>query len=170
MSKSKLIIAKEAIEKEFTLQHPILRLSHTHEDFTAAYRTFRKHVWEITEQQMKESYKNGVADGGCSSDASLLDVTHYMCARLTAMAEIMSARHDWSYGGQVIAELSETLQRMPFTDEEGALVHRTLEPVVRAYGMSYETRPPCLLHEWMKPLVDALKKVPGKLADVPSAS
>jgi hypothetical protein len=85
-----------------------------------------------------------------------------MCARLTVMAELIATQHDWRYGGRVLAELSETLQRMPFTNEEGALVHRTLEPVVKAYGQTLASNPPCLEHDWMKPLLDALEKVPSK--------
>lgn len=96
-------------------------------------------------------------------DRNLLDVTHILCARLTAQCEAYriacqnSARIDIYY--TVIEELCCILIRMPFTAEEGAFVHRALEPLITKYGETLDGK---YYNKLIEPLVKALEQVPGK--------
>jgi hypothetical protein len=161
MSTSQLLIAKESIRRVLEMHRSnVLSDENGISDSNEAYDTMSRRVWDAAELCIKQSFRNGIAEGSkCTANRNLLDVTHYLCARLTAMAEIMDARHDWSYGHHVIRELSETLQRMPFTEDEGAFVHRALEPLVVKYHPYTEGGHP--VPHWIGPLLEALKKVPN---------
>lgn len=85
------------------------------------------------------------------AERSLLHFSQYVCARMTVMCEIMDQRHDWSYAGRVITELSGTLEQLAFTEDEGAFIHRALDPLAAKYRTEY----------WFTPVAVALQVIPG---------
>ena len=172
MSESPLIQAKEALTEVMEEHLSSIERLYTGDrlydvnvtGLIGRFKSFQHRVWAVFEKRLKQSYQNGIADGSkLTVNRNLLDVTHHLCARITAAVETLGVHHDRRVADHVLEELAETLQRMPFTSEEGALVHRTLEPIVAKYGKRRHTEAGAPLNfSWMKPLLDALEKVPGK--------
>ncbi len=99
-------------------------------------------------------------------ECSLLEVALFICARLSVLCHVMKERNDWSYAGRGIEDLAGTLERLPFNDAQGALVHRTLDPLVKLG--TYTSHDKTIVERWMQPIVNALEKVPGKKVEVTS--
>lgn len=96
------------------------------------------------------------------ADRSLQEVTHFMCARITAMSEITAPQDASSFNAEVIEELAKSLALMPFNVGEARFLREELAPLVAKHG-KYQLGSP--VNIWMAPVLKLYRQEFSPLAD-----